>query len=1426
MMTTTRRRTRGLTPWSQVVANPRSETFLRNKREVAKQLSVSKVLERSRTVLCSMILVLMACCCSVSAYGQRVWDSPAFSASPKEILEAAASEQPAEDTAAVVVFKEEHYRFDAQGRSIHSMRKIYKVLTPDGVQGWSGVKYEWCPWYQERPSIRARVITADGVAHVLDPKTLKDSPIQDKDESVYSDRRTELGPLPAVAVGAVVEEEAIIQDTAAYFEQGVIRYVNLASEDPIRHWRVTLEAPASIPLHFVVRLLPGVQPQRTEADGSVKLVFEGGPTPHVVSEPYVASDIPVVPYIAFSIGLAWKDVASGYGAIVDKQIAAGDAAGTEDEGLKKGSLKETVAAISARLHRDVRYTGVEFGEASLVPASPAQILHRKYGDCKDKATLLVAMLRKAGVPAYVALLSTGPGLDIEPDLPGIGAFDHAIVYVPGPPGLWIDATNPFTRPGELPMMDQDRLALIAGSTTTGLVRTPEPTSAENGSVETREIYLAELGSARVIETTEATGAFEQSYRSHYSDPDPPETRTQLEKYVAVEYAASKLTHYEHSPTTDLSKPFRLKLEAASAARGTTGIEDAVVAIPVVELTSNLPSLLTEDEEETPASPSPETAAAGVEGGWARKADLVLPRPYHLEWRYRIVPPPGFRPAPLPPSVVKHLGPAVLSEQFNGEEDGTITATLRFDTVKRRMKPEEAVALHKGIRELQQENALIVRFIQIGETYLADGNVREALEEFRDYAASHPQDALAHTRIARALLAAGIGEGARNEALLATKIEPSSPVAYQTLALVLEHDLVGRMYGKGFDYAGAEAAFRKALELNSKDTVARGNFAILLEHDAKGRRYSPQAKLAEAIQQYQELGDKLGEVNLSKNLVIALMWARRFKDLKQQAGKETDTQGSRAFALVATAATDGPAAAIQEASREITNEEMRGSALIEAGNYLVQLRLYPQAADLIAAGAKGGPNAAAELNRAAFLRQTQRHEDVPVDNADPRSVVIKALGLMFSDEATPEDLAKISSHHCRDFDDSREFVDMKRGMMALRTEMSKQGLSLDLILDLFISNFPISVEGSDAAGYRLRVQVIGGAAVSTLVFLVTREDGQYKLLDSARSPTTLGSEVLERVGNVDLAGARHWLDWAREEMPLQGGEDPFAGPPFPRFWERGKQGDKDAIRYAAASILAEGEKTEVERAIPILQEGLAKAASDAERLRFDLALAHAFLKLKRYGEILPFSQPLLETAPTSDAAFVMTMSALRGLKRWPEFEHCAQDRLKRLPDDLLATRLLADGASRRGKLAAAIQLEQRMVSLGKADSGDYNQIAWFTLIDGSVTNQTIENSQRGNFLSKNADPTELHTLAALYAEVGKTTEARETLLRSMELRGLEEPDPDYWYVFGRIAEQFGVRDAAVADYQKLKPPDEGNALATSTYVLAQRRLAVLEREKGM
>jgi hypothetical protein len=156
----------------------------------------------------------------------------------------------------------------------------------------------------------------------------------------------------------------------------------------------------------------------------------------------------------------------------------------------EGKPKLEVANILLRLlHAQVRYTGIEFGEAAQIPRTPAETLTRRYGDCKDQAAVLVAMLRAAGIPAHLALLRSGVGQDIEPDLPGIGIFDHAIVYVPGEPDLWADPTDPFARFNELPLSDQGRMAMIVREGG-GLIGIPESPASENRVIETREFFLS------------------------------------------------------------------------------------------------------------------------------------------------------------------------------------------------------------------------------------------------------------------------------------------------------------------------------------------------------------------------------------------------------------------------------------------------------------------------------------------------------------------------------------------------------------------------------------------------------------------------------------------------------------------------------------------------------------------------------------------------------------------------------------------------------------------------------------------------------------------------------------------------------------------------------------------------------------------------
>jgi hypothetical protein len=85
------------------------------------------------------------------------------------------------------------------------------------------------------------------------------------------------------------------------------------------------------------------------------------------------------------------------------------------------------------------------------------------------------------------------------------------------------------------------------------------------------------------------------------------------------------------------------------------------------------------------------------------------------------------------------------------------------------------------------------------------------------------------------------------------------------------------------------------------------------------------------------------------------------------------------------------------------------------------------------------------------------------------------------------------------------------------------------------------------------------------------------------------------------------------------------------------------------------------------------------------------------------------------------------------------------------------------------------------------------------------------------PAGLHTLAAVHAERGEPAKALEALEQSIDLRE-GKPRSDDWYVLGRIAEAYGLADAAIPLYRKVAPPNVNTAV--SPYALAQRRLKAL------
>ena len=101
----------------------------------------------------------------------------------------------------------------------------------------------------------------------------------------------------------------------------------------------------------------------------------------------------------------------------------------------------TVAKTTQWIQDNVRYFGIELGANSHLPSSPATTFDRRYGDCKDKTVLLIAVLKQLGIKAYPALVSTTETKTMTELLPSPGAFDHVIVnFEHQGKTYWVDGT--------------------------------------------------------------------------------------------------------------------------------------------------------------------------------------------------------------------------------------------------------------------------------------------------------------------------------------------------------------------------------------------------------------------------------------------------------------------------------------------------------------------------------------------------------------------------------------------------------------------------------------------------------------------------------------------------------------------------------------------------------------------------------------------------------------------------------------------------------------------------------------------------------------------------------------------------------------------------------------------------------------------------
>lgn len=219
-------------------------------------------------------------------------------------------------------------------------------------------------------------------------------------------------------------------------------------------------------------------------------------------------------------------------------------------------LRDRVAALAGAVQRELTYRFIAFGPRAYIPRPPAEPLRDRTGDCKDHAVILWSLLNKAGIPAHLALYSTG--LPPQPAIPHLDAFDHMIVFVPAlDGGAFVDPTAEHADPL---YVAHDAFggarALVLDPAAPRLIDVPYRAPADQGVSIARSVAVDADGAAAVDETVTIRGAPAAFYRSKLALP-PEERAPWPQRLFSGAAGQADIKSFDAQNADDPAKPLIL-----------------------------------------------------------------------------------------------------------------------------------------------------------------------------------------------------------------------------------------------------------------------------------------------------------------------------------------------------------------------------------------------------------------------------------------------------------------------------------------------------------------------------------------------------------------------------------------------------------------------------------------------------------------------------------------------------------------------------------------------------------------------------------------------------------------------------------------------------------------------------------------------------
>jgi len=408
----------------------------------------------------------------------------------------------------------------------------YRILTYKGLKEMRTMDMHYNSTYGTLEITQLEITKPDGRNIKLDPAKLAKSGIDPSQmqSRIYDPAQKRLTvTIPQLEVGDTITVTTLRRTLKPRLPGQWSDICVLQAEFPIVNYQYTVNAPAAKPLlaTAVKDPVPGTLTSSRETQGD-RIIYRwhARNVPQALPEPAMPELYTCCQRVLVSTVGKWEDISRWYDALCTPRLAKVNAAmrrKTAELTAGKTTDMEKITALFQFVSQQIRYTGITDEEHApgYEPHDVDQTFDRRHGVCRDKAALLVAMLRLAGIQAYPTLFMSGVPKD--PEVPNI-YFNHAIVAAEAD-GKYVlmDPTFETTRelfPSYL-AGDSFLVAKPDGDT----IHTAPPVKAESNLLTiATTAELAADGKLTGKIKLDFTGIYDQMYRAAFSEWTPDKVR--------------------------------------------------------------------------------------------------------------------------------------------------------------------------------------------------------------------------------------------------------------------------------------------------------------------------------------------------------------------------------------------------------------------------------------------------------------------------------------------------------------------------------------------------------------------------------------------------------------------------------------------------------------------------------------------------------------------------------------------------------------------------------------------------------------------------------------------------------------------------------------------------------------------------------------